>query len=308
MTIRINIFLGFVLAFLTLGCGGAFADDNSSANYLDLRRCFDFSWTRMHDDRHSRAAIMVLVEINGQRGYMQLDTGAPETALYGAVTDRSGLTVPTQETLKPRRFCSGSYCWALPSLTVDRRKAASDPKLIGHLGLDIFEGRETLLDYPGQHVCTLSGKERNLRVTWSPAVVEAGSLLIPGTIGTTHLDRLLFDTGSGPITVSVFPTTWDVIAGHLKPATPSLSIEGHSYDGALIHVRGNLIAGTVALGPKTLTQPVVYEMPENVRSIVARHGATGVVGDAPFVDQQIILDLRYPARFGVIASASTSAW
>jgi len=94
MTIRINIFLELVLAFLTLGCGGAFADDNSSTNYLDLRRCFDFSWTRMHDDRHSRAAIMVLVEINGQRGYMQLDTGAPKTALYGAVTDRSGLTVP----------------------------------------------------------------------------------------------------------------------------------------------------------------------------------------------------------------------
>lgn len=53
----------------------------------------------MHDDRHNRAAITLLVEINGPRSYMQFEADAPETALYGAVTDRSGLTVPTQQTL-----------------------------------------------------------------------------------------------------------------------------------------------------------------------------------------------------------------
>ncbi|WP_152530085.1 hypothetical protein [Asaia sp. SF2.1] len=41
LTIRLNIFLELILAFLTLGYGGAFADDNSRANYLDLRACLE---------------------------------------------------------------------------------------------------------------------------------------------------------------------------------------------------------------------------------------------------------------------------
>ena len=301
-TTLFTIASSFCLTFAVVSGGKVRAAEKSVQDLSAAQSCFSFVWAHTHGDRHSRAGIMVPVEINDQRGYMQLDTGAPQTVLYGAVTDRSGLTDPARDTLLPRKFCAGSYCWTPSPLKIDRRKPASNPKIIGHLGLDILQSHETLIDYPSRHICALAGDERNLKVTWSPAVVSAVSFFISGTIGATHLDRLLFDTGFGPFTVSVFPATWDALPSLPEPATPPMPIEGHSYDGTQVHVQGKLVAGTVTLGPTTLTQPLVYEMPENLQPIVAQRGATGVVGDAPFLDQQIILDMRKPARFGVINS------
>ncbi|KXV78625.1 hypothetical protein AD954_01915 [Acetobacter cerevisiae] len=127
-------------------------------------------------------------------------------------------------------------------------------------------------------------------------------------VGTAHLDGLLFDAGSGPFTVQVFPEVWDVLSSVSVPGSPPLpAIEGHAYDGTLLHVQGKLIPGTVTLGPKTLASPLVYELPENLRAIVSRRGAAGIVGDAAFLDQQVILDMRDPARFGVIDSAQHRA-
>jgi len=130
--------------------------------------------------------------------------------------------------------------------------------------LDILQGRKTLIDYSGRNRYALAGDERNLKLAWSPAVVSAGSLFISCTIGTTHLGRLLFDTGSGPFTVEVFPATWDALPGLPGPTTPPTPVEGHNYDGALLHVQGKLVAGTVILGQKTLTPPLVYEMLKNL--------------------------------------------
>lgn len=299
---KAGVVLGFVSALILAGT--ALADEKSADVSPGVQRCFNFVWAGAHGHPHSRSGIMVPIEINDQHGYMQLDTGAPRTVLYGIVTDRNGLTDPTQDTLLPNKLCSGSYCWTPSALRIDRRKSVSSPKILGHLGLDVFQGRETLLDYPGRRICALGGDEQNLKITWSPAVVSAGSFFISGVVGPAHLDRLLFDTGSGPFTVQVFPEVWDVLPSISVPeGLPVPAVEGHAYDGTLLHVPGKLITGTVLLGPRTLISPLVYELPENLRPIVSRRGAAGIVGDAAFLDQQVILDMRDPARFGIIDSA-----
>ncbi|WP_147151221.1 hypothetical protein [Neoasaia chiangmaiensis] len=307
---RFHPVAGVVLAFVfaLFLAGAAFADEKSADVPPGAQRCFGFVWAGAHGRSHSRSGIMVPITINDQHAYMQLDTGAPRTVLYGRVTDRTGLTDPTRDTFLPNKLCSGSYCWTPSALRIDRRKFVSSPKILGHLGLDVLQGQETLLDYPAQRICALGGDEQALKITWSPAVVSKGSFLISGIVGTAHLDRLLFDTGSAPFTVQVFPAVWDVLPSVSTTGGPGLpDVEGHAYDGTLLHVQSKLITGTVIIGAKPLTSPVVYELPENLQPIVSRRGAAGIVGDAAFLDQQVILDMRDPARFGVINSAQHPA-
>ena len=299
---KASVILSFVSVLILAGT--AVADDKSDGVPSDTQRCFRFFWAGTHSQPRSRAGVMVPIEINDQRGYMQLDTGAPRTVIYGMITDRNGLTGPSQDTFLPNKLCSGSYCWKPSVLRIDRHKSVSSPKILGHLGLDMFQGQETLLDYPGRRICTLGGEEQNLKITWSPAVVSAGTFFISGIVGTEHLDRLLFDTGSSPFTVQVFPDVWDVLPSISVPEAPQRSsLEGNAYDGTLLHVPGKLITGTVTLGPKTVTPPLVYVLPEHLQPIVSRRGATGIVGNAAFLDQQVILDMRDFARFGIIDSA-----
>ncbi|MBB2164566.1 hypothetical protein HLH26_08425 [Gluconacetobacter sp. 1b LMG 1731] len=47
---------------------------------------------------------------------------------------------------------------------------------------------------------------------------------------------------------------------------------------------------------------MIYELPESLQPTVSLRGTAGIVGDAAFLNQQVILDMRDPARFGIIDS------
>ncbi|MBR0560495.1 hypothetical protein KB213_10575 [Neokomagataea sp. TBRC 2177] len=258
--------------------------------------CFDFSWVGSRELPRKKVGMMVPVEVNGQHGYLQLDTGAPTTVLYGEVSDQLHLTAGGQNSLVPNSFCAGNVCWSDLSLGIDRKKKINGTKVIGHIGLNVFSGHIVLIDYPKKNVCILKNEEDVKSFSWSSAILENNTFYITGNVGSKNFHHLLFDTGSSLFTIQIPPVIWASIPGDTAGAP---AIVGGTYDGKSSVIVSKIANDGVTIGPITLRRPVVYQSSDALADVIANRGADGLIGNAAFFRNTIILDLRDPARFGV---------
>ncbi|WP_141492764.1 pepsin/retropepsin-like aspartic protease family protein [Neokomagataea tanensis] len=258
--------------------------------------CFDFIWVGSPELPRKKVGMMVPVEVNGQNGFLQFDTGAPTTALYGEISDQLHLTTESQNSLVPNSFCAGNMCWSHLSLSIDRKKKIDGNKIIGHMGLNTFIGQIVVIDYPHKSVCVLNNKDDIKNFSWYNASIHNNTFYITGSVGSKKFDHLLFDTGSSLFTIQIPPVIWDNMDGD---TTDAPAIPGRTYDGKSSVIISKIMKDGVTIGPLTLRRPVVYQSSDTLTAIIANRGADGLVGNAAFFRNTVILDLRNPARFGV---------
>jgi hypothetical protein len=253
-----------------------------------------------------RVAMKVPVRLDGEDAWMQLDTGLDATVLYGNIT-------------KVRRWHTQAGMYHVPSLEIgsipfgpiwlrSRGDIAVDPdnedQSIGALGLDILVGFVVVIDYPGRRLTLLRHGEVPAwmwqHTTWAPAELRDAKLFINAILGGENLDGIFFDTGASAFEMTVDFETWRELTGCAGPEDASVRWKVVSW-GNRVTAIGAPAKGPLVVGSAQINRPRVFYLEEQPNLFAGwPFPAKGLIGNAPFWDRVVILDLGIRPRFGLL--------
>lgn len=253
-----------------------------------------------------RAAMKIPVSLDGSDAWMQFDTGLDATVVYGDLAKRRGW-----ETLEGMYRVPGFDIGAIPFGPIwlrTREDIAVDlshpSESVGSIGLDILVGRVAVIDYPGRRLALLAHGQVPRwmwqHATWAPAELRDGKLFINVVLGGESLDGIFFDTGASAFEMTVDFDTWRDLTGCAGPEEASVRWNIASWGNRVTAV-GAPAKGPLVIGSAEIREPRVFYVEEQPRQFAGwPFPAKGLVGNAPFWDQVVILDLGIRPRFGLL--------
>ncbi|NPA31118.1 MAG: hypothetical protein GXO37_03875 [Chloroflexi bacterium] len=252
------------------------------------------------------------------QGWFQFDLGAPTSVLYARAftpQEKEGLEA-LQDPDHPAMFNGQSVPRLRTALHLgdtaiepliwlpdfgDDDALPNGGRVLGTVGADWVRGRVLVIDYPGQRLARAEQVPPDLeaQAAWAPLQVgDYGHVLMQLTVDGEPR-WAVFDTGS-----SIFPLLTD------EEQWPALST-GEVTDtldilawGQTQRVQGGPLAVEMRLGGRPLPVRRVYvhvDAPNAPQwtAFLRRFNMVGLMGNAPFLDGQVILDFR-GGRFGMI--------
>ena len=177
----------------------------------------------------------------------------------------------------------------------------------GTLGLDVLLNHVVVIDYPRTTFCILAPGDVSTALrrnaTWTHATLRAGKLFVDTTIaGETRRD-LFFDTGSSRFPIIVEHALWSAMTGWTQPSDTAATVNTTQWGKPKSYI-GAHAKQTVRIAGVTLDAPVVfYEEDGFYRD---NFGAAGLLGNAPFWNSVVILDLTPRLRFGTLPPVAAS--
>lgn len=259
-----------------------------------------FEWSKSGSSE--RAAMRVPVDLDGTRGWFQLDTGLDVTLVYGKLAVERGwethdgmIHVPSLDI--------GTMSLG-PVWIRSREEAGGKGELIGSLGLDLLVGHLVLIDFPGRRLALMRTGDAPVwlwqRATWTPATLRDAKLFPYVTLGGEEMDDLVFDTGSSDFDVIVDFDDWKAITGRDGPDAATERRKVSSW-GKKITAIGAPARGPLVIGSARIAEPRVFYLKEQPELFAQwPFPAGGLVGCAPFRDRVVILDLGIRPRFGLL--------
>ena len=319
-----KILLAIGLLFLISGIGGYFyflKRFQAPANQLvvsQLPATCSFAWQADTANHRAmpHAALLVPITLPGcpRTCYLQFDTGAPYSllksnalkALRAQYPATSAALLVEADTVHNLRFALGQGQVLARSIRV--RPYANpvllptnpdEPFIIGTLGTDLLEGRVLVIDYARQRF-TLSASVPDSLVRHAAFVPltfkERSVLLSVGLQGQP--EQLYFDSGSSAFALLTRQSTWEKMA---KPAAVAHTVGVNSWGKTLtshtIATAANLQLGAATVPLRTVTYIEGTSLTQQL--MVRFSGMGGMLGNEPFANRTIILDVR-GGRFGLV--------
>ena len=260
------------------------------------------------------AALLLPVRLPGcpRTCYVQFDTGAPYSLLYGKPLAALRQAYPAAQLPMPRQDTVHSFSLALGSGKVHARRLlvrpygqaqlpadSTAPFIIGTLGTDALAGQVLVLDYPHQRFSLYARLPDSLvrRAQFTPLSFASRRVLLRMSLQGQE-QQFLFDSGSSAFSLLTNQGTWQKMA--MPAATPHIS--GVNSWGR------RLLAHTVACGEElqvgALRVPlrtVTYLEGTSFwqQALMRFSGMTGMLGNEPFHRHTIIIDPQ-AGRFGLV--------
>jgi hypothetical protein len=249
-----------------------------------------------------RAAMHIPVNLDGTEGWFQLDTGLDVTLVYG--------DIPTV-----RRWETHDGMYHVPSFDIGNmhlgaawlRSSAdtgTQDKLIGSLGLDLLVGRLVLIDYPGRRLILMNHGDAPRwllqRATWTPAELRDAKFFLHVIVGDHGMNGIFYDTGASAFDLTVDFETWVDLTGCAGPEDAATHWTVNSWGNKLTAV-GSPALGPLVIGSVRIPDPQVFYLQEQPNLFKGwQFPAKGLVGNAPFWDRVVIMDLGLRPRFGLL--------
>jgi hypothetical protein len=249
-----------------------------------------------------RAAMHIPVRLDGTEGWFQMDTGLDVTLLYGDIATRRGWEAHEGMYHVPRVELGGmdlGPTW----LRCDEDMGGAG-ELSGSLGLDLLIGTVVLIDYPGRRLALMRHGEVPRwmwrRATWTPAAIRDAKFFLTVTLGGWTVEGLIFDTGASAFDIVTDLDTWRELTGRDGSDDASIHWNVHSWGRGVTAV-GAPALGPLVIGSTRIDEPCVFYVQEQPRLFANwPFTATGLVGNAPFWDHVVIIDLGIRPRFGML--------
>lgn len=288
------------LAALAQGC----ASTDTVADPLAGLRCAPFEWTAL-EGVSDRAALIVRGTVNGAPVRLQLDTAAGVSMLYGEASDWP--EVSFSDVIGQGRLRIGDIDLGDTPLMTHSTDSEGDARG-GTLGLAALIGKVIALDYPNRRIC-IAPTERaadalRRQASFVPAPIVRGKLWIPVEANGAVQEGFFFDTGASAFVLVTDLEQWRSLTGD-TPATADRVIEVTSWGNA-VQMRGSSAIGALRIAGVRLNDPPIYYMasaPTFFQDMSGQIGipVQGLVGNAPFFEHVVVLDLVAPRpRFGVL--------
>jgi len=255
--------------------------------------CQAFQWAT-DSDGTEKAALLVQVSVDGQILTLQLDTGSDSSVLY------RGVMGPESDT--------HGHQLAMGKTPPGRHQLLSRPEIApgqasGVLGLSALAGRVLLLDYRTQSICFTSPENMTAiadQYLFVPARLHNGKFFLYAGIDGDHHWGYFLDTGASIYDLVVDEAEWKIFTGKSGSEPENHIVRGYSWDQEITTV-GARATGNLSLGALVLEQPHIHFIKQSAR-LFANYpfDARGLIGNAPFLEQRILLDLRPgKVRFGI---------
>ena len=281
---------------------------------LGLPASTPFVWEATKELAH--AALLVPIGVPGcpRTCYLQFDTGAPSTLLKSnAVAVLRAAFPATRATLQVSDEAIRSFRFAIGPGQVHARHIRvkaypnatqlptdpTEPFVIGTLGTDLIDGRVLTIDYARQRFTIGNTAPDSLlsRATFVPmSFKERRVLLAVGLAGQP--EALLFDSGNSAFALLTSAGNWKKMA---RPSAVPQAVPVQSWGKTLTAhtvataVAMQLGAARVPLGTVTYIEGMGF-----MQSTLTRFsGLGGMLGNAPFSQQTIMLDAKH-GRFGIV--------
>lgn len=326
MRVLAKTLLAIFAMFALSGVGGYFyfrKQFQAPANQLvvsQLPATTAFAWEAdtTHHLAHAALLVPVIIPCCPRTCFLQFDTGAPYTLLKSnalAVLRANfpatrGALQALADTVRDFRFTIGQAqvqarkIWVRPYASATQLPTNPDePFVIGTLGTDVFDGRTLVIDYARQFFSLSSSAPDSLlrRATFVPmSFQERRVLLSVGLQGKPQ--ELMFDSGSSAFALLTSPGNWQRMA---RPAATAQLVPVNSWGKTLTaHTVATTAtmqfgASAVPLGTVTYIEGTTFMQ----RMLTQVSGMGGMLGNAPFGQHTIILDVK-SGRFGVVQSAT----
>lgn len=299
-----------------------------------------FYWTEEKDKasgkQMKRAAMFVPIAISGctARLYAQLDTGANRSILSGSAVRHLPETCRNNSDftqIKTEKFKAGVVStkeWAFQIISVNYAPGNALPErheiiyseeynkgeddfsfgegeekgiLIGSVGMDYFQGKQLVIDYPGEQFTILEkdvSLPDNLRnkMKYVPMSIVDNRVWLPIEIAGHHTETL-FDTGSSLFSLVISKKPWQRLTGKTGDEPTNIVVNGTSWDEP-IRIVGALLRKILSIGGSFM-----WDEKSNVEVFFIDHEKASewdkpVIGNALFWDDSVIvLDLANK-RFG----------
>ncbi len=274
--------------------------DAASASLRGLPQCVAFAWVSAGKGR-PRGAMTVPIGIDGRQLTVQLDTGADVSMIYGDIADKAGWVARGERFFLAHRLTIGTTSITRPNVQANRDMTADEVQ--GTLGLPELVGRVAVIDYPGQRFCLFDDAdvpEPIRRARLVSASLRNAKLWLPLRIGDVKSDAILFDTGSSEMPLRVDAANWTKMTGVADGKNATARFTGRAW-GKPISFDGASARTAMMLGDIDLGRPTVFTDPSDPASFAGwPFRADGIIGNAPFWEGVVVLDLTARMRFGFI--------
>lgn len=260
-----------------------------------------FEWVEA-EGVSDRAAMRLPVKLDGTEGWFQLDTGLDVTLVYGDIPAERGWETHDGMVHVPDFEIGGIRLG--PTWLRTRADGGEDGELSGSLGLDLLVGYLVLIDYPGRRLALLRHGEAPLwllrRTTWAPAELRDAKLFLNVVLAGESLVGLFFDTGASAFDITVDFDRWVELTGCADPESAPTQWTVNSWGNQVV-ILGAPARGPLIIGSARIPDPQVYYLKEQPNFFRQwPFPAEGLVGNAPFWDRVVIMDLGIRPRFGLL--------
>ena len=268
--------------------------------FMSLRHA-TFEWVEAKGVS-DRAAMRVPVNLDGNKGWFQLDTGLDVTLFYGDISD-------------DRKWEHHDGMYRVPKFDIGdihlgpawlRASKESDTRgeVIGSLGLDLLAGHFLLIDYPGRRLALMNPGDAPSwllrRTSWTPAEIRDAKFFLTVVLGGKSITGLFFDTGASAFAITVDSAKWIELTGRTGSDAATMRWNVTSWGNKATAV-GAPAQGPLVIGSARITDPMVFYLKEQPRLFAQwPFPATGLVGNAPFWDKVVIMDMGIRPRFGLV--------
>lgn len=249
--------------------------------------------------------MVVTVSLGGHPVDLQFDTGSDVSSLYrGVVAERLGPQV--------KELPSGHSGVQAPVMLADIDLAEQtfyllprpEGRVAGRLGLESLLGRIIQIDYPQRRLCQLDEQQFQAmvpRLLMTPARIRSKKLFVYAELNGQYWPGLFFDSGASLYALLVDKQQWQHLTGRQGAEADNHYLRGWSHS-QLITTVGAPLLEKVSLAGIALADTVVHYTLERPRHFANYPvAATGLVGNALFFEDIVVLDLRQEdAWFGVL--------
>ncbi len=268
---------------------------------IDRLQCSRFEWAAVKgvSDKY---AIVVPITISARRYKFQLDTGAHATIIYGTEAARWGWSTGQSSVIVRAVEVGGTVIPEAELRVMEKRVSGTTA---GTLGLGLLSGRTVVLDYPGKRLCLMRNVEAPAellsRVSWVTAEIQRGKFFVKAKLNGQELDNIFFDTGASAFPLIVDFESWKSLTTRIgDTATTTTKLTVSAWGEQVTHI-GAPALGPLEVGSIKMARPIVYyreSQPDFFKKLLSP--AAGLMGNAPFWDEVVVMDLSARPAFGIL--------
>lgn len=320
MKVLAKILLAIFALFVLGGIGSYFyfrKEFQAPANQLvvsQLPATTPFIWGATRELPHAVLLVPISVPNCPRTCYFQFDTGAPCALLTSNALDVLRAEYPaTRAALQVRGDSVRNFQFAIGPGQVRARNMRvkayasimklpahpNEPFIIGTLGTDVIDGRVLTIDYARMRLTLGSTAPDSLlpRAAFVPMSFKERRLLL--NVGLQGQPKeLMFDTGCSAFSLLTSEGNWQKMA---RPAATAQTVPVNSW-GKTLTAHTVATAAAMQFGATTVplgTVSYIEGMGFMQSTLTRFSGMGGMLGNAPFNQQTIILDVKN-GRFGLV--------
>jgi hypothetical protein len=304
-----GLFLGAIIfisvGFLLLICHIGVRGQTPSAGVRSLINklpCTAFEWEPWKAVS-DKGAIKVPIKFGRKTYWFQLDTGSDGTIVYGKIDKSLGLK-EGQNSVRLTNVELGRMKFPVARLYINPNMHPEPGGIAGTVGLDLFMGNVAVIDFPGKRFCLMpkadAPTELRTQSESVKAVIRDGKFFIETKLNGQRLDDLFYDSGSSAMALSVDFEVWKSLTGLSGEEQATKKYAGSSW-GKPMNFIGGETKGELEIGEMKLGKQLAFYRSQPLDFFKKFPFTTvGNIGNAPFFDKVIILDLGVHPAFRII--------